>query len=160
MLQEEAFAKGEFARVPLMIGVTKDEGLYNAAKYILDPEALGNLNANWEYMGPKIIFDKKENVTVEERDIVSRIRQFYFGENEIDESQIQPLVNLFSDKTFWSSVHRTVTLISNSTAPIPIFMYMFAHSGAWSFAELLNLPTGYGVCHADDVHYLFQVRSL
>ena len=160
MLQEEAFAKGEFARVPLMIGVTKDEGLYNAAKYILDPEALANLDENWEFIGPKIIFDKKENVTVEERDIVSRIRQFYFGENEIDESQIQPLVNLFSDKTFWSSVHRTVTLISNSSAPPPIYLYMFAHSGAWSFAELMNLPTGYGVCHADDVHYLFQVRYL
>ena len=109
MLQEEAFARGDFVRVPLMIGVTKDEGLYNAAKYILDPQALANLNANWDKIGPKIVFDKKENVTDGEREIVSRIRQFYFGDNDIDESHIQPLVNMFSDKTFWSSVHRTVS---------------------------------------------------
>ena len=157
MLQEEAFASGDFLRVPLMIGVTKDEGLYNAAKYILDPQALANLNDNWDEIGPKIVFDKKENVTEDEREIVSRIRQFYFGDNDIDESQIEPLVNMFSDKTFWSSVHRTVTLIADQPAAAPVYLYMFSHTGAWSFAQLFDLPPRIGVCHADDVHYLFQV---
>jgi len=156
MVQEEAFARGDFHRVPLMIGVTRDEGLYNAAKYILYPQALANLNDNWDEIGPKIVFDKKENVTADEMEIVSRIRQFYFGNNDIDETQIQPLVNMFSDKTFWSSVHRIVSLIADQPASPPVYLYMFSHPGAWSFAQLMDLPPGYGVCHADDVHYLFQ----
>ena len=60
LLQQEAFARGDFLRVPLMIGVTRDEGLLSAAKYILDPQALANLNDNWDTIGPKIVFDKKE----------------------------------------------------------------------------------------------------
>jgi carboxylesterase type B len=158
-LQEEALARGDFLRVPLLIGVTRDEGLYNAATYILDPEALAHLDQYGDHIGPKIVFDKKTNVTAEEHEIVAKIRQFYFGDGAIDESQLQALVNMFSDKTFWSSVQRTVSLVAGQASPPPVFLYQFSHPGIWGFGSLLGLPPDAGVCHADDVHYLFQPHA-
>ena len=136
---EEALAAGDFHKVPLLTGVTRDEGLYQAAKYILNPDLLTSLNDNWDILGPKIIFDKKTNVTEEEHDIVARIRQFYFGDSSIDSSQLQSLVNMFSDLTFWSAAHRTVELVTTHPGHPPVYLYIFSHPGAWGYGQVFPL---------------------
>ena len=52
---------GEYAKIPMIIGVNSEEGIFSAADYIKDPSKFSYINDNWDYTGPMIIFDKENH---------------------------------------------------------------------------------------------------
>ena len=57
------------------------------------------------------------------RPIFDQIRQFYFGENVIDETQILPYERLFSDIGFsFSTQHAAVLHAAKTNAPIRVLL--------------------------------------
>jgi len=152
----ESFKSGNFAEVPLIVGFTKDEGIYFIPPFVLDPTELQNLNDNWEVFGPKNIFGKCCEFSEAEIEKANLIREFYFGSEEISMANIQSLIDMFSDSKFWVAAHDVTTIVSSHLRS-PVYEYMFTHNGSFSFSEFLGLPSSqYGVCHADDLHYLFN----
>ncbi len=53
-------AAGRYSRVPVLLGVTSEEGIYSAGKYILQPDLFSQLNAEWDKYGPLFVFDTDE----------------------------------------------------------------------------------------------------
>ncbi len=54
---EVLVAQGRHSRVPVLLGVNSEEGIYSAAKYIMKPELFAEINAEWDAYGPLYIFD-------------------------------------------------------------------------------------------------------
>ncbi len=54
---EVLVAQGRHSRVPVLLGVNSEEGIYSAAKYIMKPELFAEINAEWDEYGPLYIFD-------------------------------------------------------------------------------------------------------
>jgi len=147
---ETAFRTGQHLDIPAIIGFNLDEGTYAISKYINDPEALANLNENWETEASKLIFGKDGNFTEEEKEVANKIRTFYFGEEAVSLANLDSLVDVFTDLVFWSPAHRAVTTLSARPGGQPVYEYLFTHLGALSYGN------GYGVAHFDEVHYLWN----
>ena len=50
-------AQGRHNRVPVLLGVNSEEGIYLAAKYIFQPALFSEINEEWATYGPRYIFD-------------------------------------------------------------------------------------------------------
>jgi len=57
---EALVAQGRHSRVPVLIGVNSEEGIFSAAKYIIKPDLFSEINADWDEYGPLYIFDSDE----------------------------------------------------------------------------------------------------
>ena len=153
---EMAMRLGQVNNASVVIGFNKDEGIYQIPPYVLDPTKLPNLNDNWDVLGPQLLFGKCCNFSAEEQEKAERVRQFYFGEEDISQATIHSLIDMFTDLTFWAPAHRAVQLLS-SLPGRPVFEYLFSHQGAFSYADLTGLQNySLGVAHADELHYLFN----
>ena len=101
--------RGEFSKVPVLIGTNSGEGILNAQEYIKTPELLGEEFSDvgyWDQVrGPVYIFDREPrlmgaDITDCDREISRLARQFYFGE-DINEDDLKQFINLNSDVQFW-----------------------------------------------------------
>ena len=106
---ENLLQRGEFSKVPILIGTNSGEGILNAQEYIKTPELLGeefNDVSYWDQVrGPVYIFDREPrlmgaDITDCDREISRLARQFYFGE-DINEDDLKQFINLNSDVQFW-----------------------------------------------------------
>ena len=89
------------------------------------------------------MFGKCCDFSESEIDKASKVREFYFGSEDISLNTIQGL-------------HTVATLVS-SHKQSAVYEYMFTHKGKFSFADILGLNSSqFGVCHADEVHYIFN----
>ena len=162
MEPEAAFASGQFAKVPVMIGFNKDSGInsvnhYRITKYNKDPTRLKSLNDHWLHNEGGIkIFGQNRTFSHSEEEKLKKIREFYFGSEEISERNIQGLINMFSDLSSWVPAHRIATLISSHKSPV--YEFMFSHvSEEFSYAHMQGASKPWlGVCLADELHYLFK----
>ena len=57
---EVLVSQGRHNAVPVLLGVNSEEGIYSAAKYILQPQRFEELNAEWDTYGPLYIFNTDE----------------------------------------------------------------------------------------------------
>lgn len=88
---------------------------------------------------------------------------------------LMKLVEMFSDAYFKMGTLDTIQIVSKNE--VPVFQYRFAYDGEWKFADLLTMTAGKlamkfvvdsvtgrivhgpgipGVCHAEELHYLFS----
>ena len=157
---ETAMRTGNINKASVVIGFNKDEGIYQMPQYILDPEALPNLNNNWVTLGPQQIFGHCCDFTEEEEAVAASVREFYFGEEDISLATIQGLIDMFTDLKFWSPAHRAVSLLARLPDQA-VYEYMFSHRGANSYSDLVGLHNySLGVSHADELHYLFNPHTV
>lgn len=89
-----------------------------------------------------------------EADLVSdRIRDFYLGGRPISEDTIEEMIFLLSDEMFVRGITSAAKMhakFTNST-----YLYRFAYDGALGlYKRLLNVNRP-GVCHGDELGYLF-----
>ena len=153
---EAAMRTGKVNAASVVIGFNKDEGIYQIPSFILDPDALPNLNENFDTWMPQRLFGKCCNFTEEEKEKATRVREFYFGDKNISMETIHPLIDFFTDHTFWIPAHRTASFLS-SFPELHVYEYLFTHEGAFGYADMIGLQNySLGVAHADDLHYLFN----
>ena len=96
---------GQFNKVPMIIGVNSEEGIYSAGSYIWDPSMFAIFNEYWSFSGPLIVFDT-DNATSAQQDKANLVRQFYFGDREASMETIHEVIDVFSDTIFWVGPHR------------------------------------------------------
>merc|ERR1719318_1163558 len=120
------------------------------------PSNFKKLNDNWEVEGAKEIYGRMD-LSHSEKEKLNRIKEFYFGSEEISMKNLQGLINMFTDVTSWVPAHRITTLVS-SHSKSPVYEYMFSYvSEKFSYAQMQGAsPPWLGVCLADELHYLFQ----
>jgi acetylcholinesterase len=90
-----------------------------------------------------------------EGDLVSdRIRDFYLGGRQISEETVEEMINIMTDEFFVRGITNVAKLhakfVTNST-----YFYRFGYDGALNlYKRLLNVNRP-GVCHGDELGYLF-----
>ena len=102
---ENLVKKGEYSKVPMLVGVVGEEGIYSAARYITNETSFDIINNYWDYYGPIYIFDTSYP-TPEEVDLSNVIKYFYLQDNPASMDNIHDVIDMFSDNLFWSGAHR------------------------------------------------------
>ncbi|XP_063991353.1 uncharacterized protein LOC135169897 [Diachasmimorpha longicaudata] len=153
--------RGQFADVAWLNGVNAQEGALAAGALYSSPNQTNVKRLNNEFTElaplangldrdcPKPILD----------DITRKMRQFYFGNKQIDESTRLNVVNMISDSVFkFASV--TAAKLHRRGARSPVYYYQFSYRGTLSYSAFADPTRDYGVSHADELLYLFPVHEV
>nr|XP_033331335.1 venom carboxylesterase-6-like [Megalopta genalis] len=150
---------GRLMDIPWMTGVTSEEGsLVVPGLYTRRNGALvKKLNDDFLNIAPITLLFGQSCPTKETKRIATEIREFYFGNSPIDNSTRFKLIDMYSDAWFAhaadSSVHDYLEKQSS-----PVYYYYMNYRGSASFSIIFGDPDNdYGVCHADELQYLFPV---
>lgn len=148
------YRRGEFAKVKVLMGVTKDEWAYPINKFLRNRHLLQELDYKFEEKAP--ICFLYERGTVKSMLISQELRNATFGDRRIDEESIQELHLLFSESIITFGVFRVALLLSINDEDI--FFYRFSYKKR--FSHMYNDDgTPYGAVHADDLLYLFVMND-
>ncbi|XP_055620724.1 esterase B1-like [Toxorhynchites rutilus septentrionalis] len=138
-------------RIPFMNGVNSNEArlialqmLERIDEYVADPTKLVPLGLSL----PKEKLDEAAN----------EIKKFFFGDDDITADRLQSLVDVASDNMFVMPAYVASELHARYQHGAPHYFYVFCFEGELNkfraiFRETDNLP---GVCHADELLYLFS----
>ena len=102
---ENLVKQGKYSKVPMLVGVVGEEGIYSAARYITNETSFDIINNYWDYYGPVYIFDTSDP-TKEEIELANLIKYFYLQNNPASIDNIHDVIDMFSDNLFWSGAHR------------------------------------------------------
>ncbi|XP_055700212.1 juvenile hormone esterase-like [Phlebotomus papatasi] len=148
-------------KIPLLIGLTRDEGLARSAGIKSTPRLADDLEKRWEDILPIIlsynILDQQKQV-----EFTKAITDFYFKGNKGRAAieMTQNFTNMCTDFMFFKGfneyLQQRLELFENAA---PTFVYKFAHSGEGTFTDLWYGPSdeNFGVSHVDDLLYLFPL---
>ena len=181
----ESVAAGDFARdVPILTGVTADEGLILAAPFFKDKRKWTKLFREWDKWAPQNFFNRETDL-VTDHDVAAarRIREKFFGSAasdqvpEYNDENLKKLAKIFSLSTFCGTLATDTRLLAE--AGTKVYSYKLNHEGTMTMLDIFRLPlpklllnfTGrylgfkafrrrLGVCHSDDLLYLFPMGPL
>lgn len=147
--------------LPLMIGVTSEEGLLKTAALLNLPDLMEEFKTRFGQLLPVVLnYDHHDEQT--QQQITQHIERFYFkaGHN-YNKSNHQNLTDLVSDGWFVAGVDEYLQMRLDEQNPqlAPTYVYLFDHKGAASFSELFKGQRNefYGACHAEELQYLFPI---
>lgn len=154
-LPYDIFEKGDFNKIPLMIGVNGEEGYFFVA--------LENSTVI-----PKISFEKslpKDLIipsTKETKAVAEKLNTIYMGEDNITQETLLKLSKYVGDVNFYYPSFTETELILRSTDK-PVYNYLFDYDG-WRNIPKLTLAKQFkfapGATHADELFYLFNLCVL
>ncbi|KAF5306932.1 hypothetical protein FQA39_LY00162 [Lamprigera yunnana] len=146
----ESTVRGDFAKVPFMMGITTEEFSYFARKILVNPEVLKVMNEEFDRVAP-ISFLYERNTTKSK--IISReLRKAFLGDGPIDNSSFTGLGYLYADGLVGFGVNRGVQLISDQNTA-NTYYYLFSYKGRYSYVYRPNTNIPYGTIHQDDLIY-------
>lgn len=102
---ETIVRQGLQSKIPIMMGVTSEEGIYTASKYINDASKFEEINEQWSFFGPLFIFDT-QNPTQQESEAANQVKAFYLQDKTASMENIHDIIDMFSDIVFWVGAHR------------------------------------------------------
>lgn len=123
-------ASHSLPEIPYMTGATEAEGNVMWAGVVLsDPNLIDELNKNWETLAPTT-FDFKSYLPEEERKLVAnKIRQFYFGDQDISEANAATLIDLYSDNFMLHGIYRSAVETARKSKRNPVYFYQYDYKG-------------------------------
>jgi len=136
----DSLQEGDFSDIPVIIGHTKDEGVYAVSEVISrTPSAAEIVFDNWETeKGPSYIFGREEDETNLAESNFAR----QFLERFLDGGASQdPLVlqNWFTHTVWRAADMRTAALLAKGKSA-PTYYYYYTHAGRLSLNDLLSFP--------------------
>nr|WGO51731.1 putative antennal esterase CXE36 [Ectropis grisescens] len=144
-------ARGEFTKVPYMVGVCTREGLLMVSHCAPVLE--------------KFIKEKKftdyfpfELDDVEITELEARLKQIYLEGNNVSSEADAFAIDFFGDADFFGGVHTAAMLISKHNSPV--YFYEFAHDGALNYVKKCEGTVREGACHGDEGGYLLKNEVL
>ncbi|XP_058065623.1 juvenile hormone esterase [Anopheles bellator] len=145
----EAFRKGDFMKVPLMAGITKDEFAGPAVDFLRNETLRQELERNFETLAPVMFL--YEQHTTESRVKTRLLREKFLGKEPLTlNNSLTGLNYLFADGVIGFGMHRLVALASRHTT---VYQYKFAYVGRYSHVYYPGTEP-YGAVHHDDLIYL------
>lgn len=142
--------------IPIMMGYTNAEGII----MIQNPKKIEEFNADLQKTIPVSLNVAMQ--TPQSIQIAKEIRNFYFdGEQFSKDHKINKLVDLLGDINFNTSIHMAVDLHKQHQKKSSLYFYNFAFDGDFGFyKQIFQLDHIPGVCHTDDLFYLFESQIL
>ena len=75
----------------------------------------------------------------------------------INKEHQQNMLDMFTDASFQYCTHKTINyLVKNG---VTVYQYHLTYQGTYSLSELFGAPVGTGVCHGDDLIYLWEMTA-
>jgi len=142
--------------IPIIIGTTSNEGLLNIREYLLNRQIFNQFNRDNSYLVP-LSFDlaRSSPFNIE---VADKFKAMYFNGQNLSSETIDGFAQYHTDAQFKFPADRTIVITANVTK-LPIYYYNFSYEGALNFLKtLLFLRAHPGVCHADDIFYLFTTK--
>lgn len=146
--------KGHIADVPLILGYTSGEGIEiarNLSKF------LGFLSLVGSVVPREIKIRSNSDIT---QDVDTKIRKYYFDGKEVTKSMIQEVVNLETYRLFAYNIVRFARYHIHYNSQ-PVFLYKFTAETERNYTKShYKMNDVKGVCHADELPYLFNVTCI
>ncbi|XP_023948588.1 juvenile hormone esterase [Bicyclus anynana] len=141
--------------VPWLTGLNKDEGCLKSVWLTNFPERYEEFITGFDTIGPVTFY--YENSPYPEV-ITERLKKLYFGNDE--QSVKDGILKIYTDSYFAYPMVESVEQALNFSKQ-PVYLYQLDYRGANSFSQIFGDPVGdYGVCHADELMYLFPIHFL
>ncbi|CAL8100204.1 unnamed protein product [Orchesella dallaii] len=176
--------RGDYNRVPWIMGVNSEEGLITSAVILANKTMADKAKTDWPFFIERALwFNSSKGIAAE------KIRNFYFGNNAdpalVAENPFEALDNyttMISDRGFNHDAHHGARIQSKYS---PVYMYYYSYRGEWSavnyFKEvrgawprlvevawaiaaawvrknILGQPlTNYGASHSDELALMFHM---
>nr|CAD7417647.1 unnamed protein product [Timema poppensis] len=152
----ELIKSGSIHEVPLIMGMTSHEGLVSLQALGRDQaKALNGVEKNFDRFVPEDLVDKNSTRSAE---ISNKIRQLYFKDEPVSEKTLPQYIDLVTDTWFGAGIYRAVKEHVTSCRA-PLYYYQFAFDGQLGiFKRMLGVDFIKGVCHGDDLGYLFTSK--
>ncbi|XP_053614972.1 esterase E4-like [Plodia interpunctella] len=148
----EIIKSGNFNKVPVMMGVTDQEGIAFYGSH--NKSTFADLNTNFTEQLPAV-FSCSED---EREEIANKIRENYFAKYTINEKAMRRVVKFGSD---WQA-HSTFDAVSDLLAEHsgePVYKYVFSYDGSRNYFKMLfggDTSKLKGASHNDDLFYVFK----
>ncbi|XP_049814167.1 juvenile hormone esterase-like isoform X3 [Schistocerca nitens] len=166
----EDYAEGRpphhFTTIPLMMGVVRDEGIFRAVPILNSAQLLEDLNTRIDELMPQLLELNRsiplEITNREEQlnDVYRSIRSQFFPSQPLSLNDSTRFINLYSDRGFFHGLERTA-VYHRLAGHINLFIYSFEYQGSQSYTPIFaKTNIRYGVCHCDDLLYLFSTPAL
>lgn len=144
--------------IPWMNGINSGDGALKAAVIYNETSLLRDFNEEYDRVAPISLFWGQTSPNVEE--VNRRTREFYFGDRPIDGEAVRGVVDLYTDSYFLHCADEAMRLQAVSST-VPVYYYLFSYRGTSSFTTLFGDQTrDFGVCHADELQYLFPMDKI
>ena len=153
----EILANGEFdTDLEIMIGTNKEDGMLMVLAPLRDSTLWQDWRNVWNTLGPATLLsiDDAEFITEEDTAKTQKIVEFYLGSvDNLNKEHEQQIMDMYTDATFLHGAYRTIKYFLDFN--VPTYHYILTYAGQYSYSEFTNAGK-HGVCHADDLLYLFN----
>nr|XP_022900883.1 esterase FE4-like [Onthophagus taurus] len=152
----ERINKGEYIKVPMIIGYMEDEGLYY--DYIIRKELKRSENPilirDFEDLVP-LKFKKGSEDSLK---IAENVKKFYFNGKNPTLNDKKQFYKLFKDNRFTFLMQETARR-HFETSGNPIYFFKFAFDGKLNLYKKLQGINYHGATHADELCYMFKMSK-
>lgn len=147
------FSKGDYNKVPVIIGSNSEEGYYFAG---LDTdETLSNLS----FERSVELFDLEFPTEDKMKEVANNLRKMYMGDDEISLKNIVKL-SRFHGEPYFNLPDNIETDLILKTSDKPVYKYEFQYSGRRNIPKFIagfTFSSAPGATHADELFYLFTL---
>ena len=175
---QEAVLNRSAHKVPVLYCFCKDEGLLLSSPFLKEPGRVDLLRTGWDTWAPLLFLNRERDIhTQEDLEICRRIKGHYFSTTELDKSSanLNKLKDIYSMSYFVEPLFKDAELLVNQGWDVEIMR--LSVPPAFSIFQVIRKPlvglvlkmTGkffglgvfrrqYGVCHSDDLAFIFPFR--
>jgi len=152
---ENLLIQGKFAKVPFIVGQTKDEGAFF---YRLTLNTFNNGLYDDNFVDNKLprILPVISDFNSKLYPITRQVRKRYFSNIDMEnEDEFRPkFVEFLTDLMYTRCTDRFAKILANHS--VPTYEYSFEYRGQYSIVNLQGEQVDMGVAHGDDLQYIFQ----
>ena len=151
---ENLLTQGKFAKVPFIIGQTKDEGAFF---YRLTLNSFNNGMYDDNFIDHKLprILPVLSGFNTKLYPITRQVRKKYFVNVDMEnEDEFRPkFVEFLTDLMYTRCTDKFAKILANHS--VPTYEYSFDYRGQYSIVNLQGEQVDMGVAHGDDLQYIF-----
>merc|ERR1719211_966540 len=151
----DLLVQGKFAKVPFIVGQTKDEGAFF---YRLTLNAFNNGAYDDNFVDNKLprILPVISDYNSKLYPITRQVRKRYFTNVDMEsEEEFRPkFVEFLTDLMYSRCTDQFARLLVNHS--VPTYEYSFEYRGQYSIVNLQGEQVDMGVAHGDDLQYIFN----
>jgi len=154
---EELMRTGQFnTDIKVVIGTNKDEGILQFLELLADPTLWEDYRNNFDVNGVQALFNiaNISDITEQDVDKAHTLVEYYVGSMEnINEENKHGMFDLFTDAVFLYGTYMTINYFLDHG--VTVFQYILSYRGQFSLTQEFGVDP-LGVCHADDLLYIWD----
>ena len=157
LLQSEQFNQD----IQVIIGTNSAEGILTVGPMTNGLTEWDDFRKIIELHGPSFLFGipNPSDITDEDFEKMNKLINYYVGSIEnINEEHKQGVIDMFTDAGFQYGTHQTINRLVEQN--VTLYQYLLTYQGEYSASVFFGgTPPGNGVCHGDDLIYLWVAKA-